>query len=516
MSEHAKMSHREVLEALSGLLLGMLVAILSSTVVSTALPRIIADLGGSQSGFTWVVTATLLALTVSTPIWGKLSDLVDRKLLVQLSLIVFVAGSAVAGAAQSTGWLIACRAVQGIGAGGLTALVQVILSDLVSPRERGRYMGYLGAVMAVGTVAGPLIGGVLTDTLGWRWCFFVGVPIAIIAIIVLQQTLHLPPRRRKVSIDYAGAVLLSAGVSLLLVWVSFAGTQFAWGSWQTAVMVPVALLLCVAAVVAMSRAREPLIPLDLFRNRTVVLAVLASIAVGIAMFGTSVFLSQYLQIAKGKSPTSSGLLTIPMVIGVMLSSTIIGRVITKTGRYKRWMVLGTILMTCGLTLMGTLDETTSIAELAVFMFAIGAGVGMVMQNLVLVVQNTLPVHELGSGSAIIAFFRSLAGAIGVAALGAVLASKVRTTVASGLAAHGITAPATTGNDVPDVHTLHEPVRGIVEHAYGLGIGEIFLVAAPAGLLAFIAVLLIREVPLGTRSGIELAGSQQPEEPVGTR
>src|SRR5919202_6127614 len=248
MSERAKMTHREVLEAMSGLLLGMLVAILSSTVVSTALPRIIAYLHGSQSAFTWVVTATLLALTVSTPIWGKLSDLFDRKALVQLSLVIFVAGSAVAGAAQSTGWLIACRAVQGIGAGGLTALVQVILSDLVSPRERGRYMGYLGAVMAVGTVDGPLIGGLLTDTLGWRWCFFVGVPVAAAAIVVLQKTLHLPARRRKVSIDYLGAILLSAGVSLLLVWISFAGTHFDWLSTETAVMVPGALVLLAADV----------------------------------------------------------------------------------------------------------------------------------------------------------------------------------------------------------------------------------------------------------------------------
>jgi MFS family permease len=334
-----------------------------------------------------------------------------------------------------------------------------------------------------------------------------------VAIVVLQKTLHLPRRKREVSIDYAGALLLSAGVSLLLIWVSFAGTQFAWGSWQTAVMVPVALARCAGAVLAMGRAREPLIPLDLFANRTVVLAVLASIAVGIAMFGTSVFLSQYLQIAKGKSPTSSGLLTIPMVLGVMVSSTVIGRVITNTGRYKRWMVLGTILLTGGLTLMGTLDETTSLAELAVFMLAIGAGVGMVMQNLVLVVQNTLPVHELGAGSAIIAFFRSLAGAIGVAALGAVLASKVRTTVADGLTAHGIHAPPSTGNQVPDVHKLAQPLRGIVEHAYGLGVGEIFLVAAPAGLLAFIAVVLIREVPLGTRSGIELATEGEAREPV---
>jgi EmrB/QacA subfamily drug resistance transporter len=502
------MTHRQVLEALSGLLLGMLVAILSSTVVSTALPRIIADLGGSQSSFTWVVTATLLALTVSTPIWGKLSDLYDRKLLVQIGLVIFVTGSALAGLAQSTGWLIACRAIQGLGAGGLTALVQVILSDLVSPRERGRYMGYLGAVMAVGTVAGPLIGGVLTDALSWRWCFFVGVPVAAAAIVVLQRTLHLPRRRREMSIDYRGALLLSAGVSLLLVWVSFAGTQFAWGSWQTAVMVPVSLALLALAVWAMSRADEPLIPLTLFRNRTVVLAVVASVSVGVAMFGTSVFLSQYLQIAKGESATASGLLTIPMMLGVMIASTAIGRVITRTGLYKRWMVLGTALLTAGLALMGTLDETTSLVELGVFMAAIGAGVGMVMQNLVLVVQNTLEANQIGAGSALVAFFRSLAGAVGVAALGAVLSGRVTSTVADGLAAHGIRAPA-GGDQVPDIHTLAEPVRGIVEHAYGVGVGEIFLVAAPAGLVARIAVLLMREVPLGTRSGIDLSRDEVP-------
>jgi EmrB/QacA subfamily drug resistance transporter len=498
-----KMTHREVLEALSGLLLGMLVAILSSTVVSTALPRIIADLGGSQSAFTWVVTATLLALTVTTPIWGKLADLFDRKLLVQSALVIFVAGSIVAGFAQSTGWLIACRAVQGVGAGGLTALVQVILSDLVSPRERGRYMGYLGAVMAVGTVAGPLVGGVLTDTLGWRWCFFVGVPIAAVALVVLQKTLHLPVRRREARIDYPGAALLAAGVSLLLIWVSFAGIQFGWGSWQTAVMVPASLVLLALAVLAMRHAAEPLIPLALFRNRTVGLAVIASVAVGIAMFGTSVFLSQYLQIAKGESPTAAGLLTIPMMLGVMGASTIIGRVITRTGRYKRWMVLGTALLTVGLLLMGTIDETTNLVELGVFMFAIGAGVGMVMQNLVLVVQNTLQPTELGSGSALVAFFRSLAGAVGVAALGAVLAGHVKTSIAEGLAEAGIRS-AGTGGRVPDVHTLPGPVREIVEHAYGAGVGEIFLAAAPAGVVALIAVLLIKEVPLGTRSGIELA------------
>jgi MFS family permease len=227
------MTHREGLEAMSGLLLGMFVAILSSTVVTTALPEIIGDLGGSQSSYTWVVTSTLLALTVSTPIWGKLADLFDRKVLVQTGLVIYVSGSILAGLSETTTWLIACRVLQGLGVGGLTALVQIILSDLVSPRERGRYSGYLGAVFGVGTVAGPLLGGVITDAFGWRWCFYVGVPFAIAAFVVLQRTLHLPRRRREVSIDYAGALLIGGGVSSLLIWVSLAGQQFDWGSWQT-------------------------------------------------------------------------------------------------------------------------------------------------------------------------------------------------------------------------------------------------------------------------------------------
>jgi EmrB/QacA subfamily drug resistance transporter len=489
----AAMTHRQILEAMSGLLLGMFVAILSSTVVSTSLPRIVSDLGGTQSGYTWVVTATLLALTVSTPIWGKLADLFDRKLLVQSGLIIFVLGSLLAGLSTSMGWLIACRAIQGVGAGGLTALVQVILSDLVSPRERGRYAGYLGAVFGVGTVAGPLLGGVITDSLSWRWCFYVGVPFALAALVVLQRTLHLPRRRREVKMDYPGIVLISGGVSSLLIWVSLAGQQYAWVSWQTAALVGLGIALVAAAIAVERRAHEPLVPLRLFGNRTVVLAVIASVAVGIAMFGTTVFLSQYMQIARGYSPTESGLLTIPMVIGLFLASTIVGRIVTKTGRYKRWMVAGAISLTTGLTLMGTLDETTSLVELGAFMLLVGAGVGSMMQNLVLVTQNTVGQRDMGSGSSLIAFFRSLGGAIGVSALGAVLAAKV---------AHDIPAKA-TGGKVPDISSLPAPIAHVIEHAYGTGIGEVFLLAAPLGLVALVALLLIRETPLGSKSGIEL-------------
>jgi EmrB/QacA subfamily drug resistance transporter len=504
----AAMTHREVLEAMSGLLLGMFVTILSSTIISAALPRIITDLGGGQSSYTWVVTSTLLALTVSTPIWGKLADLVGRKVLIQLALIIYAVGSIFAGLSESTGFLIACRVLQGLGAGGMTALTQVVLSDLVSPRERGRYMGYLGAVMAVGMVAGPLLGGLITDGLGWRWCFYVGVPIAVAAIIVLQRTLHLPRRHRKVLIDYPGAILISAGVSLLLIWVSFAGHQFDWASWQTAAMVIGSVALLAAAVVVEKRSPEPLIPLGLFEERTVVLAVIASVAVGVAMFGTSVFLSQYMQIARAKSPTESGLLTIPMVIGIMFSSTIVGRIISRTGRYKRWMLLGTALLTAGLGLMGTLDEKTSLVELGVFMALVGLGTGMVMQNLVLVVQNTVPFDQMGAGSALIAFFRSLGGAAGVSVLGAVLGAKVTSTIAEGLAQIGVPggALASGSGRLPDVNALPGPVRAVVEHGYGTGVGEIFLFAAPLGLVALIAVAFMKEVPLGTTSGLEAAAA----------
>jgi EmrB/QacA subfamily drug resistance transporter len=506
------MTHREVLEAMSGLLLGMFVAILSSTVVSAALPRIISDLGGGQSSFTWVVTATLLALTVSTPVWGKLADLIDRKTLVQIALVIYTVGSIFAGLSQSTGWLIACRALQGLGAGGMTALVQVVLSDLVSPRERGRYMGLLGAVMAVGTVAGPLLGGVITDGIGWRWCFYVGVPIAVAAIVVLQRTLHLPERpSRDVHIDLPGMFLISAGVSLLLVWVSFAGNQFDWLAWETPAMLLTAVALLAGAVVVERRSREPLVPLDLFERRTVVLAVIASAAVGVAMFGTSVFLSQYMQLARGKSPTESGLLTIPMVLGVMVSSTVFGQFISRTGRYKKIMLAGTLLMTAGLALMGTVDETTSLVELGVFMALVGLGVGMVMQNVVLVVQNSVGFAQIGAGSALVAFFRSLAGAAGVSVLGAVLSSRVTSTITDGLARLGIHGTPLASGDgaLPDVGTLPGPIRHVVEHGYGSGVAEIFLVAAPLGLVAFLAVLLLEEKPLGTLSGVEAAAEDEP-------
>ncbi|MGI5522896.1 MDR family MFS transporter [Micromonospora sp. CA-259024] len=510
------MTHRQILEALSGLLLGMFVAILSSTVVSNALPRIITELHGGQSAYTWVVTSALLATTATTPIWGKLADLTSKKMLVQLSLGIYVLGSVLAGAAQGTGELIACRVLQGIGAGGLTALAQVIMATMIAPRERGRYSGYLGAVMAVGTIGGPLIGGVIVDTswLGWRWCFYVGVPFAIAALVVLQKTLHLPVVKRKAQIDWWGATLITAAVSVLLIWVSLAGNQFDWLSWQSAVMVIGALVLGALAIRVETRAAEPMIPPRLFRNRTITLAVVASIAVGVGMFGASVFLGQYFQISRGQSPTMSGLMTLPMILGLLVSSTLSGRIITRTGRWKRFLVAGSALLTVGFALMGTLRADTSFTLLSVYMAVIGIGLGMTMQNLVLAVQNTVGPHELGAASSVVAFFRSLGGAIGVSALGAVLAHKVKDYLAEGLAQLGIPASsAGSGGTLPDVHTLPGPLRAVVESAYGHGAGDIFLAAAPFALIALIAVSFIKEVPLRQHNGDPVSDEVERESTV---
>ncbi|MBQ0900693.1 MDR family MFS transporter [Micromonospora sp. U21] len=510
------MTHRQILEALSGLLLGMFVAILSSTVVSNALPRIITELHGGQSAYTWVVTSALLATTATTPIWGKLADLTSKKVLVQLSLGIYVLGSVLAGAAQGTGELIACRVVQGIGAGGLTALAQVIMATMIAPRERGRYSGYLGAVMAVGTIGGPLIGGVIVDTswLGWRWCFYVGVPFAIAALVVLQKTLHLPVVKRKAQIDWWGATLITAAVSVLLIWVSLAGDQFAWTSWQSAVMVVGALVLGALAIRVETRAAEPMIPPRLFRNRTITLAVVASIAVGVGLFGASVFLGQYFQISRGQSPTMSGLMTLPMILGLLVSSTLSGRIITRTGRWKRFLVLGSALLTVGFALMGTLRADTSFTLLSLYMALIGVGLGMTMQNLVLAVQNTVGPHELGAASSVVAFFRSLGGAIGVAALGAVLAHKVKDYLAEGLAQLGIPASSSgSGAILPDVHTLPGPLRAVVVSAYGHGAGDIFLTAAPFALIALIAVIFIKEVPLRQHNGSPVGAEVEQESTI---
>ena len=493
------MSHREVLEALSGLLLAMFVAMLSSTVVSNALPVIVTDLGGSQTGYTWVVVATLLTMTATTPIWGKLADLSSKKVLVQSALVIFSAGSLVAGLAPSMEVLIGARAFQGLGVGGLTALVQVVIASMVSPRERGRYSGYIGATFALATVSGPLIGGLLVDTVGWRWCFYVGLPVALLAFVVLQKTLHLPVVTREVHIDYLGATLLVGGVSVLLVWVSLAGTQFGWTSTTSALLVAVGLVVLALAVYVEARvAREPVVPLRLFRDRTTSLATAASVLIGVAMFGSTVYLSQYFQLSRGMTPTEAGLMSIAMVGGLLVSSIVSGRRISTTGRWKRYLVGGMVGVIVGLSLLATIDESTSLVLVGGYMAVLGLGLGATMQNLVLSVQNNTAQSDMGAASSVVAFFRSMGGSVGVSALGAVLAHQVADTVSAGLARMGVPAAGVGGSRaIPDLATLPAPVRALFEQAFGEATGHLFLVALPFAVLALGCVLLIHEVPLRT-------------------
>ncbi|MDG9720621.1 MFS transporter [Streptomyces sp. DH24] len=520
-SDAAPMTHRQIMEALSGLLLGMFAAILSSTIVSNALPEIITDLGGGQSAYTWVVTAALLAMTASTPLWGKLADLVSKKALVQIALCVYVVGSVVAGLSQNPGMLIGARVIQGLGAGGLTALAQIIMAAMISPRERGRYSGYLGATFAVATVGGPLVGGVITDTdwLGWRWCLYVGVPFALISLIVLQKTLHLPESKRKVKVDWAGAFFITAAVCLLLVWVTFADDKYAWLSWQTCAMVGGALLLSLVFLLVETRASEPIIPLRLFRNRTITLASVASLFVGIAMFAGTVFFSQYFQLARDKSPTMSGVMTIPMIAGLFVSSTASGLIITKTGKWKAWLVTGGLLLTAGLGLLGTMRYDTDYWKIAAYMAVMGLGIGMMMQNLVLSTQNQVAPQDLGSASSVVTFFRSLGGAVGVSALGSVMSSRIThyaedTVGQLSPQAQQAAGKAMGSGSLPDMDLLPAPIRTWLESAYGHGIADIFLYVTPVAFVAFLVTLFIKEVPLRTSGALAQAAEVDAEAVAG--
>ncbi|MEW2487431.1 MDR family MFS transporter [Streptomyces sp. NPDC048411] len=505
------MTHAQIMRALSGLLLGLFCAILSSTVVTNALPRIINDLGGGQSAYTWVVTASLLAVTASTPLWGKLADQFSKKILVQSALVVYVVGSLVAGLAQNPATLIGARVIQGLGGGGLSALAQVVLAAMISPRERGRYSGYLGATFAVATVGGPLLGGVITDTswLGWRWCLFVGIPFACVALVVLQRTLNLPTVKRQVKVDWAGAFFVTAAVCTLLIWVTFAADKYDWLSWQTYTLVGASAALTLIFLFVETKASEPIIPLHLFRNPTVTLASIASLFVGVALFAGTVFLSQYFQLARGDSPTKSGVMTIPFIAGLFVSSTVSGRIITRTGKWKGWLLAGGILLTAGLALLGMLRYDTPYLFIALCMALMGLGVGMTLQNLVLCTQNQVSPSDLGAASSTVTFFRSLGGAVGVSVLGSLLTTRIghyarETITRLGPQDQATAAKASGSGELPDLAMLPAPVRTWLEGAYGHGIGDIFMYAAPIALIAFLVTLFIKEVPLRDSSGLAQA------------
>lgn len=504
------MTHRQILEAMTGLLAALFTALLSTTIVATALPTIIGDLEGSQTAYAWVITTALLANAASTPIWGKFADLFNKKLLVQSAIVIFVIGSVIAGVAGNVPMLLAARVIQGIGMGGLTALVVAIIGSIVSPRERGRYSGYMGAVMAVSMSGGPILGGVIVDSpLGWRWCFFVCVPLAVIALVLLQRTLRLPTERKDgVSIDWLGAALMTAGVSVLLIWVSFAGKAdyYAWFSRESALYVGVGVVLLLATLLVESRAKSPIIPLSIVTERTTGLAIIASIAVGIGMFGATTFLGQYFQTSRGYSPTVAGVLTIPMVAGMLVASTGSGQLITRFGKWKAFVVTGGALLVVGFGLLSTIDHATNLWLVGTYIAVVGLGVGMMMQNLVLAVQNTVSVHNIGAASSSVAFFRTFGGAIGVSVLGSVLATRVSELSTEGFAKIGVTTSSSGGSNL-NLHGLPAPIATIVRAAYGDATGRIFLIAAGAAVVALLATAWLPNRPL--RSTIDIDPALDP-------
>ncbi|GAA5085026.1 EmrB/QacA subfamily drug resistance transporter [Thermocatellispora tengchongensis] len=461
---------RQLRWTVRGLMLGLFCGILSGTVVAVALPRVVADLGGGQAAYTWVVSANLLASTVSIPVWGGLADRAGRRALTLLALAVFAAGSALCGAAPDVLTLVACRAVQGIGAGGVTAMAQVMLAAAAGPRERGRYNGHFALVMAAGTVAGPPVGGLLAEApgLGWRWCFLIGLPFAAAAALALGRAPRLPAPARRGPVDLAGAVLVTGSAGLLVGWASAAGDGFAWLSWQSAALAGGGLVLAVLFARHAARAADPLVPVRLLAGRTVAAAGVACLAVGTAVFAAPVLLGQYFQLARGHSPAVAGLLTLPMVAGMLVATTVTGRLTAATGRWKRYLVLGCALLALGFALMGAGAGRAPLWVLVLAMLAGGAGAGLAAQPLLLAVQTAVPEARLGAASALVVFCRALGGTFGVSALGALLAARL---------------------------TAHLDGGAGTEAAYTAAFGEVFAWAAPVGLLALACALLMRETPL---------------------
>ncbi|WP_333740372.1 MDR family MFS transporter [Streptomyces sp. IBSBF 2806] len=486
-----------VLVSIGALLLGMLLAALDQTIVSTALPTIVSDLGGMEH-LSWVVTAYMLASTAATPLWGKLGDQYGRKRLFQIAIVIFLIGSALCGMAQNMPQLIAFRAVQGLGGGGLMVLSMAIVGDIVPPRDRGRYQGLFGAVFGATSVLGPLLGGLFTEHLSWRWVFYVNLPVGVVALVVIAAVLHIPRKSTRHVIDYLGTFLIASVATCLVLVASLGGTTWDWGSPQIVGLAVLGVLLAVAFVAVERRAAEPVLPLKLFGIRTFTLSAVISFIVGFAMFGAMTYLPTFLQVVQGVSPTMSGVHMLPMVAGMLLSSTVSGQIVSRTGRWKVFPIAGTAVTTVGLLLLHRLDEHSSTAAMSVCFFVFGLGLGLVMQVLVLIVQNAVAYEDLGVATSGATFFRSIGASFGVAIFGTVFASRLGDKLAD--AFRGVRLPpgvsvGTLESDPRGIAGLPSDLRPRVLHAYASSITDVFLYAAPVALVGFVLAWFLREDPL---------------------
>jgi EmrB/QacA subfamily drug resistance transporter len=501
-------ARREVLIVLPGLLLALIIAMLDQLVVSTALPRIVGDLGGLNH-LSWVVTAYVLASTVTTPLYGKLGDLYGRKRLLMTAIIIFLIGSALSGLSQSMDQLIAFRAIQGLGAGGLMVGAIATIGDLVSPRERGQYMGYMMGAMTLAMIAGPLAGGYITDALSWQWIFYINIPIGGAALVYLARTMHLPPKRVEHRVDYLGVGVLAVAATAIVLLTTWGGNQYGWGSPRILGLGAIAIAAVAGFIAVEARAAEPVIPLHVFRNRNFSLASAMSFLLGLAMFGAMTFLPLYQQTVQHASATGSGLLLIPLMLGSTVTTLVAGQVTTRTGRYKLLPVIGGAVMTAGLVLLAHLGPDTSKLTAGAWFVVLGAGMGFLMQITGLIVQNSVSPRDMGVASSSRMFFQQIGGSIGVSLFGVIFTRRLAESMAALMP--GVHLGAGGGQlDPATVNTLPAAVRSAAFISISHAIDSVFVWAAPAAAAVFVLALLIKEVPLRGRADPPGEAVAQPE------
>lgn len=491
------LSHQQIMVVLVGLLAGMLLAALDQSIVGVALPRIVSELGGLDQ-LSWVVVAYLLATTATTPLWGKISDLYGRRLIFQIAIGLFLIGSALSGLSQNMPQLIAFRALQGIGGGGLFSIAFAIIGDVIPPRDRGRYQGYFGAVFGMSSVAGPLLGGWLTDGPGWRWIFLINIPVGLLALGITSWALRLPRIRREHRIDYLGAVLIVTSVCSLLLYLDWAARELGWFAPLSLGLLVAALVLGVLFVAVESRAAEPIIPLRLFRNLVFRVGNIFGFLSGVTMFGALIFLPLYFQGVMGFSPTLSGLAMLPTVVGIFGSSIGAGRMISRNGRYKIYPITGAAVLVVSLGLLSRLTIETPYWQVAVATLLFGAGLGLTMQTILTAVQNAVEFRDMGAATASTTFFRQLGGAIGAAVFGSVLASRLTFHLGEAGTSQSI-PPGLNTNNIQAIQALTGPVRDLVLTALTQALNDVFLTGVPFAALALIVAFFIPEIPLASRA-----------------